>query len=123
MQKILVVDDQDGIRILLCEVLRQEGYEVYDASNGEEAIALIESVRPDLVLLDMKIPRMNGLEILKWIKNVTPLTCVIIMTAYAELNLIQEALDLGAVTYFLKPFDINVIRKVVKEQLNSSEDQ
>ena len=72
---------------------------------------------PDLVLLDMKIPGMDGIEILKRIKKIDPDIRVIIMTAYGELDMIQEAKELGAITHFAKPFDIDDIRKAVRDYL------
>ncbi|CAH0152031.1 response regulator [Peribacillus simplex] len=115
--KILIVDDQFGIRILLNEVLHKEGYETFQAANGIQALDVLNNHSPDLVLLDMKIPGMDGIEILKRMKVVDPDIRVIIMTAYGELDMIQEAKDLGAMTHFAKPFDIDDIRKAVREYL------
>ncbi|ASS94742.1 MULTISPECIES: response regulator [Bacillales] len=115
--KILIVDDQFGIRILLNEVLHKEGYETFQAANGIQALEVLNNHSPDLVLLDMKIPGMDGIEILKRMKVVDPDIRVIIMTAYGELDMIQEAKDLGAMTHFAKPFDIDDIRKAVREYL------
>ncbi|MGG4200064.1 response regulator [Peribacillus frigoritolerans] len=115
--KILIVDDQFGIRILLNEVLHKEGYETFQAANGIQALEVLNNHSPDLVLLDMKIPGMDGIEILKRMKVVDPDIRVIIMTAYVELDMIQEAKDLGAMTHFAKPFDIDDIRKAVREYL------
>ncbi|MEF2096099.1 response regulator [Bacillus sp. CFBP9009] len=116
--KILIVDDQFGIRILLNEVLHKEGYETFQAANGIQALDVLNNHSPDLVLLDMKIPGMDGIEILKRMKVVDPDIRVIIMTAYGELDMIQEAKDLGAMTHFAKPFDIDDIRKAVREYLS-----
>lgn len=115
--KVLIVDDQFGIRILLNEVMVREGYETYQAANGVQAIDIVQNHAPDLILLDMKIPGMDGIEILKRVKNIAPDICVIIMTAYGELDMIQEARDLGAITHFSKPFDIDDIRKAVRDYL------
>ncbi|MGF9740200.1 response regulator [Priestia megaterium] len=113
-EKILIVDDQYGIRILLTEVLQKEGYTTFQAANGFQAIDITKEQAPDLVLLDMKIPGMDGIEILKRLKQHDETIKVIIMTAYGELDMIQEAKDLGALTHFAKPFDIDEIRKVVR---------
>ena len=115
--KILIVDDQFGIRILLNEVLHKEGYETYQAANGVQALRLLKIIHLILVLLDMKIPGMDGIEILKRVKKIDPDIRVIIMTAYGELDMIQEAKDLGAITHFAKPFDIDDIRKAVRDYL------
>jgi two-component system, response regulator, stage 0 sporulation protein F len=118
--KILIVDDQFGIRILLNEVLQKEGYDTFQAANGLQALEILNEHTPGLVLLDMKIPGMDGIEILKRMKVVQPDIKVIIMTAYGELDMIQEAMDLGAITHFAKPFDIDDIRKAVEKHLESS---
>ncbi len=116
-EKILIVDDQYGIRILLTEVLQKEGYTTFQAANGFQAIDITKEQAPDLVLLDMKISGMDGIEILKRLKQHDETIKVIIMTAYGELDMIQEAKDLGALTHFAKPFDIDEIRKVVREYI------
>ena len=72
---------------------------------------------PDLVILDMKIPGMDGIEILKHVKEINEDIKVILMTAYGELDMIQEAKDLGALMHFAKPFDIDEIRQAVRDQL------
>ncbi|EIJ80285.1 two-component response regulator [Bacillus methanolicus PB1] len=115
--KVLIVDDQFGIRILLNEVLQKEGYDTYQAANGVHAIEIVTKYSPDLVLLDMKIPGMDGIEILKRMKVIDPDIRVIIMTAYGELDMIQEAKELGALTHFAKPFDIDDIRAAVKKYI------
>ncbi|WP_163114765.1 response regulator [Bacillus safensis] len=116
-EKILIVDDQYGIRILLNEVFHKEGYQTFQAANGLQALDIVKNHRPNLVLLDMKIPGMDGIEILKRMKLIDEDIRVIIMTAYGELDMIQESKELGALTYFAKPFDIDEIRDAVKEYL------
>jgi two-component system response regulator (stage 0 sporulation protein F) len=116
-EKILIVDDQFGIRILLNEVFQKEGYQTFQAANGYQALEIVDKHSPDLVLLDMKIPGMDGIEILKRMKAVDQEIRVIIMTAYGELDMIQEAKDLGAITHFAKPFDIDEIREAVRKHL------
>lgn len=116
-EKILIVDDQFGIRILLNEVFNKEGYRTFQAANGVQALDIVKNESPDLVLLDMKIPGMDGIEILKRMKVIDEDIRVIIMTAYGELDLIQEAKDLGALTHFAKPFDIDDIRSAVRKYL------
>lgn len=113
--KILIVDDQFGIRILLNEVFHKEGYQTFQAANGIQALEILTNHSPDLVLLDMKIPGMDGNEILKRMKQIDPDIKVIIMTAYGELDMIQQAKDLGAITHFAKPFDIDDIRSAVRQ--------
>jgi two-component system response regulator (stage 0 sporulation protein F) len=112
-KKLLIVDDQNGIRMLLMEVFTSEGYETYQASNGRLAIDIVKNMKPDLVLLDMKIPGMDGLEILKQIRKIDTEIKVIMMTAYGELDMIKEAMELGALAHFTKPFDIDELRHEV----------
>ncbi len=116
-EKILIVDDQFGIRILLNEVFSKEGYQTFQAANGVQALDIVTKQRPDLVLLDMKIPGMDGIEILKRMKVIDPDIRVIIMTAYGELDMIQKAKNLGAITHFAKPFDIDDIREAVRKHI------
>jgi two-component system, response regulator, stage 0 sporulation protein F len=116
--KVLVVDDQFGIRVLLQEVLQREGFEVFQAPNGQTALEIVQKHQPDLILLDMKIPGMDGLEILRNIRKLELDTKVIMMTAYGELDLIQEAMEMGALAHFTKPFDIDELRQAVKAQLS-----
>ncbi|QTH43457.1 response regulator [Cohnella sp. LGH] len=116
-KRLLIVDDQVGIRILLLEVFATEGYDTFQAANGRAALDIVRTNRPDLVLLDMKIPGMDGLEILKQIKEYDRDIKVIMMTAYGELDMIKEATDLGALMHFTKPFDIDEMRLAVNMQL------
>ncbi|WP_166244295.1 response regulator [Paenibacillus turpanensis] len=115
--KVLIVDDQNGIRVLLVEVFSNEGYQTFQASNGKLAIDIVHRESPDLVLLDMKIPGMDGLEILKSVKSINPDIKVIMMTAYGELDMIKEATEAGALMHFTKPFDIDELRNAVNDQL------
>lgn len=117
LMELLIVDDQQGIRLLLQEVFRKEGYNAHLAANGIEALKIIEQYDVALVLLDMKIPGMDGIEILKHIKKMKPDIPVVMMTAYGELGVVNEALELGAVRYFTKPFDIFEVRDEVNKLL------
>ncbi|MFB5679235.1 response regulator [Paenibacillus terreus] len=122
-KKVLIVDDQNGIRILLMEVFSSEGYETFQAANGKIALEIVERETPDLVLLDMKIPGMDGLEILKHIKTRNSEIKVIMMTAYGELDMIKEATELGALMHFTKPFDIDEMRIAVNGQLKDGQEE
>ncbi|WP_027408046.1 response regulator [Anoxybacteroides tepidamans] len=117
--KLLIVDDQYGIRILLNEVFQREGYTTFQAANGVQALEIVQKHQPDLVLLDMKIPGMDGIEILKRIKAMNQYIKVIIMTAYGELDMIQETKELGAIMHFAKPFDIDELREAVKKYISA----
>lgn len=117
LKSLLIVDDQPGISLLLEELFRKEGYETRTASNGIEAIEKIERKPPHCILLDMKMPGMNGIEILKKVKTSWPAVHVIMMTGFDEKKLVEEALANGASEYFEKPFDIDELRETVNNLL------
>jgi two-component system response regulator (stage 0 sporulation protein F) len=103
---VLVIDDQPGIRRLLMEVLVEEGYAVHTAANGYEGIQKVKDLKPVLILMDMKMPGMDGIETLRELKRLNQADKVIMMTAYGELELVNIARELGAYAYITKPFDI-----------------
>ena len=113
VKEILIVDDQPGIRLLLNEVFKKDGYVTHLAPNGVEALKIFDQEQIDCVLLDMKIPGMNGIEILQKLKEKNKDVPVMMMTAYGEQDLIDEALRLGASNYFTKPFNIFDVLKEV----------
>lgn len=121
MTTIMVIDDQPGIRRLLAEVLQEDGYNVTIAANGYEALQKVKEIMPQLILMDMKMPGMDGLETFRELKKIGKAQRVIMMTAYGELELVKEAMSLGAYKYITKPFDINVIKTIVAEALNTVE--
>lgn len=110
---ILVAEDQETARESLCDLLREEGYQVHEAADGSAAIQLVEQLDLDLVLTDLKIPGPDGLEVLKHVKEISPQTLLILMTAYASVETAIEAMRLGAQDYILKPLIFEeVLRKV-----------
>lgn len=117
-RSILVVDDQMGVRRLLFEAFKEDGYNVRLAASGFEAISQVNSDPPKLILMDMKMPGMNGLEALREIKRLNPDISVIMMTAYGELEIVAEAMKLGVKEYITKPFDINELRDLVSQVLS-----
>ena len=118
---IMVIDDQPGIRRLLAEVLQEDGYNVAIAANGYDALHKVKEITPQLILMDMKMPGMDGLETFRELKKAGKAERVIMMTAYGELELVKEALNLDAYKYITKPFDINVIKKIVAEAVNAGQ--
>lgn len=117
MKKVLIVDDQQGIRLLLNEVFKNEGFETLLASNGIEAIQYVENTVIDCVLLDMRIPGMNGFDILKYIKNLHKELPVVMMTGNGDADLIHNAKELGADHFFMKPFNIFEVKDTVNRLL------
>ncbi|EMR07869.1 Sporulation initiation phosphotransferase F [Bhargavaea cecembensis DSE10] len=113
MKRILIVDDQNGIRLLLEEVFKRDGFKTSVAKNGYEAIERFKDTPPDCVLLDMKMPGMDGIEVLREFKSQRPDIPVFMMTAYGEQEQIDAAKALGAEKYFTKPFDIHELRSEI----------
>ncbi len=116
---VLIVDDQPGIRRLLMEVLTEEGYSVHTAANGYEGIQKAKDMNPALILMDMKMPGMDGIETLLELKNLNQAEKVIMMTAYGELELVNNAKEIGAYAYITKPFDILELCKMIQEAISS----
>lgn len=110
---ILVCDDEEGIRESF-KLILDEKYQLKFANNGLEALDLLKSFSPDLMLLDIKMPKMHGMEILKQVKKLKPSLPVIIITGYQSVEMAQEALKNGAADYIPKPFGSNEILKAVK---------
>ncbi len=118
--KVLVIDDQLGIRRLLMEVLTEDGFTVLTAANGYEGIQKVKDGNPALILMDMKMPGMDGIETLRELKRLGWADKVIMMTAYGELDLVNQARELGAHAYITKPFDIVALCKLIHEQVANS---
>ncbi|CVK18693.1 Protein-glutamate methylesterase/protein-glutamine glutaminase [Sporomusa paucivorans] len=117
---ILVIDDQPGIRRLLTEVLQDEGYNVLTAANGYEGIQVAIDVKPAVILMDMKMPGMDGIEALKELKRQGQGDQVIMMTAYGELDMVNEAREAGMRDYITKPFDIMSLCQIIEANIDSS---
>src|SRR4051812_7531276 len=115
--RLLIVDDEAPIRALLGEYLEQEGYRTRQASNGNEALNALDREPFDLVLSDVRMPEMNGLELLTEIMRKHPQAGVLMLTACEDVTLAVSALKLGALDYVLKPFRLNEIAVSVREAL------
>lgn len=112
---ILIVDDQKGVRRLLEELFKKDNWEVHMASDGKEAIEQVEKFLPDIILMDMKMPNMNGLEASQKILQKYSKVNIIMMTAYGEMEVVKKALDAGVKKCITKPFDIMNLRNMVNE--------
>jgi len=117
--KVLVVDDDDKIRILLLDTLSALGYNTIGAKDGEEALTLLEEQKPDLVISDIKMPRLNGLSLLRNIKNKDPKIPVLMITGYNFTYTKDQALDGGADGFLAKPFRIGKIEELMQTVLGS----
>ena len=116
--RILVVDDEVSHLQMLDAVLSAEGYEIHRAGDGQEAIGLVEERFYDLLLMDVRMRKVGGIEALKEIKKISPGIPVIIMTAYASVNTAVDALKSGAYDYLTKPLDIEELKMLVKKALH-----
>jgi CheY-like chemotaxis protein len=115
MKKILVADDEMAIRLLYSEELKEEGYEVYTAANGREALDIVDQVPLDLVILDIKMPEIDGIEALRQIKEKKPDLPVLLSTAYGEYK--QDFATWASDEYLVKSSDLDDLKTTVKRYL------
>ncbi|HHU86072.1 MAG: response regulator [Pelotomaculaceae bacterium] len=120
---ILIVDDQPGVRRLLFEAFIDQGLRVETASSGAEAIRKTIAATPLLILLDIKMPGMSGLETLEELQRINPEIQVVMMTAYGELDILVETRSRGVQHYINKPFDLDEVRYLVKGLLMVEKDR
>jgi two-component system NtrC family response regulator len=113
METILVVDDEKNYLVILSAFLSEEGYETFTADNAERAMEIVESTDLDLVLTDMKMPFMDGIELLQRIKDKAPDVPVVMMTAYGTVEKAVEAMQLGAFNFIQKPFRNETLKQIV----------
>ena len=121
--KVLVVDDELEVRQVLREFLSSRGYDVTTASGGAEAVAIVETIKPDLVLLDVAMPDMDGVETLKRIVAIEPALAVIMVTANVDIGTTSKLLALGAVDYVPKPIDLDYLDQAVSTQVTAAQDR
>jgi two-component system response regulator (stage 0 sporulation protein F) len=107
--QVLVVDDEPTICSLMNVFLTQRGYSVQTASTGEDALVLFEESIPDIVLLDISMPGMRGIDVLREMKAIKAECGVIMLSAYGDDETIQEAMDMGAFCYIQKPMELNIL--------------
>ena len=117
--KILVVDDDPEVRMATRDFLSSKGYEVVVAEGGREAIRLIDASPPDVVLLDVLMPDIDGMETLKRIVATHPTMPVIMVTANADIEITSKVLQLGAADYVPKPFDLDYLDQAISIQLSA----
>src|SRR5580698_4376617 len=117
MARILIVDDQDMMRDSLAGTLAREGHEVVAVNDGPAATSRLGAARFDLLITDLRMPKMTGLELLAEAKRLRPEMPVVLMTAFATVNTAVEAMKLGAYDYIQKPFDGDEIKLLVDRTL------
>ncbi len=111
--RVLVVDDDPNTVGLLQEFLRAKGYEVLTAGDGVEALRKVKEERPHVILLDVKMPEMDGLEVLRRLREIDREVGVIMITAVDEQEIAREAMALGAFDYIVKPLDLDYLERVL----------
>ncbi len=121
--KILIVDDEEAIRQAFAHLFKNNHYQVFQAAGGQEALDLIGREKIDICFLDIRMPRVDGLQTLKSIKNFDPHIQVVMMTAYRDTNEALQALHLGAADYIHKPFDEEYVERLIQKYMRRKNDQ
>jgi len=115
MKKILLVDDEDSIHLLYREELEEEGYEVHSSLSGEEALTQMKIIMPDLIILDINMPGINGIDVLRQIKEMNPTLPVILSSAYQEFK--QDLATWASDEYIVKSSNLEELKAAVKKHL------
>ena len=122
MNKLLLIDDEEDVRYSIERIFASPEIELATAASGEEGLKVIPKFKPDLVLMDIRMTGMTGLETLRRIRQSDPKLLVILMTAYGTTQMAIEAMKLGAYDYLLKPFDIAKLKEVVANAFKAARD-
>jgi two-component system, response regulator, stage 0 sporulation protein F len=112
---VLIVDDQPGVRQLLKIIVTEEGHRAFTATNGLEAVEFVKTKKPDIVLMDVQMPIMNGIETLIEFKRMFNNLEVVLMTAYSKTEAIEKAKKVGIYKLIAKPFDVNQIKDILSD--------
>src|ERR1051325_11885482 len=112
-ERVLIVDDDPSMRTALMESVRRLGYDVQGAIDGADAVERVGRSKPWLVVTDLKMPRLGGLDLIKEIKSRAPHTLMVLMTAYGTVETAVEAMKYGASDYILKPFSTDLLERVI----------
>ncbi|MFN3550752.1 MAG: response regulator [Endomicrobiia bacterium] len=115
--KILIVDDDPDINVLLSSYLAEEGFKVYTATRPSQAIELAKNYPVDLALIDLAMPEMNGIELLKKLKEINPNLEAIMITAYKDAEKVVEAFRTGAYDCIFKPFNLKYLRNAIMAKM------
>jgi len=113
--KILVVDDEPNIREVLQSFLENEGYEVFTADSGATTFSVLEGNNPHIVLLDVRMPDIDGLQCLRHLKDIYPETQVIMMSGFATIQMAKKSLEIGAFDYICKPLSFTHLKEVIQQ--------
>ncbi len=118
MKRILIIDDERVVCSFFEEILSEEGYEVISTLDARAGLGLVKKRKPDLVIIDLNMPGINGIEALRLIKETSDIP-VIIATGYGTMETVREAMRLGAYDYITKPFDLDVVMTAVSKGLKT----
>lgn len=115
--KILVIDDEKDVGNIFKKALALEGYTVLTALDGVNGLRIIKEKKPDIILLDLKLPKMDGIEVLRRIKKIDENIVVVIITGYGTMDTARRAMKFGAFDYITKPIDLEHVNAVIKDGL------
>ena len=118
MAKILIVDDAEFLRLRISKMLNGDGFEVFEAENGAKAVETYKEVHPDLVLMDVTMPEMDGLTALKEIRKIDQQAKVIMLTALGQESVVLEAVKSGARDFIVKPFERDRVLTSIQKLLS-----
>jgi DNA-binding NtrC family response regulator len=121
MGKILVIDDERPIRRTLCEILEFEKFEVDQAENGEQGLKMIQENEYDVILCDIKMPKMDGMEVLEKVKKLDHNPTIVMISGHGTIDTAVDALKKGAFDYLPKPTDLNRLLVTVRNAINKKE--
>jgi DNA-binding response OmpR family regulator len=121
MVRILIIEDDEEMRALLKDSLVEDGIEFDSAENGSEAIQKLAEEPFDLVITDIRMPGLTGLDILPGIKKLQPEICVIVVTAFGSEEVRRKCFDRGATAYFEKPINMSELRTFIQEMVSTKE--
>ncbi|MFQ5646055.1 MAG: response regulator [bacterium] len=117
-KRILVVEDEEAARLKLTRLLENYDFHVVGKADGKQALEELGSNNYDLIITDLKMPQMNGIDLLREAKKINPYLGIIIVTAYGEVDTYLEAMNLGAFEYLNKPIKLEELMRVIKKVLN-----
>lgn len=115
--KILIIDDEPDLCTQFQKIFQGEGHTVLKATNGKQGITIAKKSQPELIFLDLKMPQMDGIMTLKYLRRVATDAKIVVLTGVATLKTAQEAMKLGVYDFTTKPFDLNLIRQLIQEAL------
>ena len=118
-EKILVVDDEAAICDLLYSFLTREKYDVTAVTSAQKALEILKTEKPKVMLIDIKMPKMNGLQLMKKVREIDKDVIIVVITAVVDKEAAEEAVKWGAVDYIVKPFDLDYLKTSLSVKLNS----